>query len=77
MSFTQTSHLGLWTFLSNYPRASKLRSRLFALGCVKEEKTSSDQTYLSVTIGIKLLKEFMKNKELQLVESEEYVSKVS
>ena len=57
--------------------AGKLRSRLFALGCVKEEKTSTGQIYLSVTMGIKLLKEFMKNKELQLVESEESVSKVS
>ena len=57
--------------------AGKLRSRLFALGCVKEEKNSTDQIYLSVTMGIKLLKEFMENKEFRLVEAEESISKVS
>ena len=57
--------------------AGKLRSRLFALGCVKEEKNSTDQIYLSVTMGIKLLKEFMENKEFHLVEAEESISKVS
>ena len=57
--------------------AGKLRSRLFALGCVKEEKNSTDQIYLSVTMGIKLLKEFMENKEFHLVETEESISKVS
>ena len=57
--------------------AGKLRSRLFALGCVKEEKNSTDQIYLSVTMGINLLKEFMENKEFHLVETEESISKVS
>ena len=57
--------------------AGKLRSRLFALGCVDEEKVSNEQIYLSITMGIKLLNEFMQNEDLQLIEIDTTASKVS
>ena len=57
--------------------AGKLRSRLFALGCVDEEKISNEQIYLSITMGIKLLNEFMQNEDLQLIEMDTTASKVS
>ncbi len=57
--------------------AGKLRSRLFALGCVDEEKIANEKIYLSVTMGIKLLNEFMKNEDLQLMEIDIAASKVS
>ena len=55
----------------------KLRSRLFALGCVDKEKIANEKIYLFVTMGIKLLNEFMKNEDLQLMEIDIAASKVS
>ncbi|MDA9608448.1 GTPase HflX [SAR86 cluster bacterium] len=51
----------------------KLRARLFALGCVSEERVMGDRIHLSVNLGLKEMNDFIKVKGFELL-SEDLVS---
>jgi hypothetical protein len=51
----------------------KLRARLFALGCVSEERVMGDRIHLSVNLGLKEMNDFIKVKGFELL-TEDLVS---
>ena len=52
----------------------KLRARLFALGCVQEERTEADLIYLSVNLGLKEMNDFIKLEGFNLIDEKELFS---
>ncbi|MFL2753544.1 MAG: GTPase HflX [Gammaproteobacteria bacterium] len=52
----------------------KARARLFALGCVQEERTEADLIYLSVNLGLKEMNDFIKLEGFNLIDEKELFS---